>query len=90
MPKRPCPGRAVNAAFERSAQRSDSAMARSTSDRSAGSFRHSSSCMVMSAPSRCWISMLRSGVSVCLEPSICEAKTTPASSSFLILASDIT
>ena len=41
---------------------------------------HSSSAMAMSAPSRCWISIERSGVSTWAEPSMCERKVTPSSS----------
>ncbi len=44
---------------------SDNRIARSTSAGAAGSRMHSSSCIAMSAPSRFWISIARSGVSVC-------------------------
>ena len=43
---------ASNARFERSAQRSDNSIARSTSERAAGSSMHSSNCIWMSAPRR--------------------------------------
>ncbi len=44
----------------------------------------------MSAPRSCWISIERSGVSMCREPSICEAKETPSSVNLRKLESDIT
>ena len=44
----------------------------------------------MSAPSRLWISIERSGVSRYSEPSRWERKVTPVSSSLRKLASDIT
>ncbi len=43
----------------------------------------------MSLPSRHWISMDRSGVSMCLAPSKCERKATPSSLIFLRPASDM-
>ncbi len=92
MPNSACPGaaRAAKATRARSAQRSDSSMARSASLRSAGNSMHSSSCIWMSAPSRHWISTARSGVSMWRLPSMCEAKRTPSSLISRILESDIT
>ena len=67
------------ARLQRSAQRSDSFMARSMSPRSAGSRTHSSSCMTMSEPSRSCTSTARSGDNSTSAPSICERKVTPSS-----------
>ena len=41
---------------------------------------HSSKAKNMSAPRACWISMERSGVNRCREPSKCEVNVTPSSS----------
>ena len=61
MPNIALPGWSPNAVLQRSAQRSDSSMARSISFSSAGSATHSSSCIWMSESSRPWISIERSG-----------------------------
>ena len=91
MPNSARPGAAPSKArLQRSAQRSDSRIARSISARVAGSFRHSSSCITMSAPSRFWISTARSGVSATIAPSICERNVTPRSSSLRSCDSDMT
>ncbi len=62
----------------------------SMSARVAGQAGHSSSTIWMSEPSRRWISIARSGERKNSEPSICERKRTPSSSSLRSLASDIT
>ena len=92
MPNNAWPGLAcrAKAACERSAHLSDNTMARSASARSAGYSMHSSSCIWISAPSRHWISIERSGVSKCLEPSICERNSAPASLILRILERLIT
>ena len=77
----PCPAARRNALRERSAQRSDRRMARSTSASVHGSFTHSSNCIWMSEPSRSWISIERSGVRIWRDPSMCDWKVTPFSSS---------
>jgi hypothetical protein len=56
----------------------------------AGSAGHSSKHMVMVASSACWICVELSGVSRCLEPSICEANVTPSWSSLRSAPSDMT
>ena len=78
MPNNARPGAArAKARLQRSAQRSDSFMARSISARSAGSRTHSSSCMAMSEPSRICTSTARSGDSSTIAPSRCERNVTP-------------
>ena len=78
MPNRARPGAApAKARLQRSAQRSDSFMARAISARSAGSRTHSSSCMTMSEPSRFCTSIARSGESSTMAPSRCERNVTP-------------
>ena len=80
MPNSARPGPALsNARLQRSAQESDSRIARSSSARVFGSLMHSSSCIEMSAPSSDWISMARSGVRSTMVPSMCERKVTPLS-----------
>ena len=49
------------------------------SRRSAGNSMHSSNCIWMSDPSRHWISIERSGVSMCREPSRCDWNNAPSS-----------
>ncbi len=90
MPNIALPGCSPKAAFDRSAQRSDSRMARSASSGGHGSLTHSSSCIWMSEPSSRWISIDRSGVSSWREPSICDWKVTPRSLSLRSLARLIT
>ena len=63
MPNIALPGCSPKAALQRSAQRSDSSIARSISSGLAGSATHSSSCIWMSESSSPWISIERSGVS---------------------------
>ncbi len=70
----------ANARFDRSAQRSDSSMEDAACSREAGNGVHSSSTIWISAPSRHWISIARSGVSKCVAPSRCDWKVTPCSS----------
>ena len=58
---------------------------------SAGQETHSSSCMTMSEPSKsAWISIDRSGVRMCLEPSMWLWKRTDSSVTLAIFDSDIT
>ena len=77
MPKIALPGWPPNAAFDRSAQRSERRIARSASSREHGSLTHSSNCIWMSEPSSRWISIDRSGVSSWREPSMCDWNVTP-------------
>ena len=65
--------------MQRSAQASERMTAVRISPGVAGSATHSSSCIWMSAPSRHWISIARSGVRTWVEPSMCDWKVTPAS-----------
>ena len=65
MPKQARPGCSPNAAFDRFAQRIDSARDFSISDLLAGKAGHSSSTIWMSEPSRRWISIARSGREKC-------------------------
>ena len=74
----------------RSAQASESRMARSSSRRGAGNRRHSSSCIAMSDPSRFWISIARSGESSTMAPSMCERNVTPLSATLRNCESDMT
>ena len=76
----PCRAGRRRRRWQRSAQRSDSCIACSRPRPSHGSCTHSSSCIWMSEPSRPWISIERSGVMRCVEPSICDWKVTPFSS----------
>ncbi len=85
-----CPGRGTKAVRERSAQRIDNSIEVSTSSRAEGKGVHSSNAIVISAPSRCWISTERSGVSKWRLPSRCERKVTPSSPIFRKAASDMT
>ena len=91
MPNSARPGDALSKArLQRSAQRSDSCIARSISLRSAGNRTHSSSCMAMSEPSRICTCMARSGDNSTIAPSRCERKVTPCSLILRSVASDIT
>jgi hypothetical protein len=54
-------------------------MARATSSSLAGSAGHSSKHITMSEPRSFWISIDRSGLSMCLDPSTWERKVTPSS-----------
>ena len=89
MPNSPCPGRSRNAAFDRAAQRIESRMEPAASSCVAGKGVHSSSTIVTSLPSRCWMPTARSGVSAWRVPSICERKVTPSSAMVRRPASDI-
>ncbi len=91
MPNSALPFGAVsNARLLRSAQASESRVARASSPAGAGSRTHSSSCMATSEPSRLWISIARSGVSATVAPSRWERKVTPASSTLRSGDSDMT
>ncbi len=91
MPNSARPDGAVsNARLQRSAQASESRIARSNSLCSCGSRMHSSSCIAMSEPSKSWISIARSGVSATIAPSRWERNVTPSSSILRSSPSDIT
>ena len=90
MPNRAWPGRSPKASRERAAHRIDSRIEAATVASSAGSAGHSSKHITMSDPRSRWISMLRSGVSMCFDPSRCEENRTPSSVSFRNCDSDIT
>ena len=79
MPNSAWPGLSPKASRERCAQRIDRRMDFATSSCVAGSAGHSSKHITMSEPSSFWISIERSGDSMCFEPSICEEKRTPSS-----------
>ncbi len=55
----------------------------------AGNGVHSSSAMVMVASRLCWISIERSGVSRCFDPSMWLRKVTPSASKVRSFASDM-
>ena len=78
-PEQPLVGRAVCASRLRRAQRVVRAVASSTASRGAGCGGHSSKAMTMSAPRFIWISIERSGVSRCGDPSRWLWKRTPSS-----------
>ena len=65
-------------------------MARWISVRAAGSLRHSSICIEMSAPNSAWISTERSGDSSNMVPSRCERNVTACSVSLRKDDNDIT
>ena len=74
----------------RSAHFIDSRIETAAAASSTGQLVHSSNDMVMSASRSFWISIERSGVSRCCEPSIGERKVTPSASSLRRSLSDIT
>ena len=74
---------------QRSAQRMERRIESAACSGVAGNAVHSSSTMVMLESRRSWISIERSGVSMCFEPSICERNSTPFSLIFLRSESDI-
>ena len=74
------PGAPRGAARQRRAQRVVRAIAASIASRGASEGGHSSKAIAMSLPSGAWISMARSGVRRCSEPSRCERNVTPSSS----------
>ena len=91
MPNSMYPSGAVsNARLLRSAQRSESRIARSMSSRDAGKRTHSSICMAMSAPSSRCTSIERSGDNSTFMPSMCERNVTARSLTLRRSDSDIT
>jgi hypothetical protein len=90
MPKQAWPGCSPNAAFERLAQRIESASDFSICTSVAGNGAHSSSTIWISEPRRRWISIARSGDRNSSVPSICERKRTPSSLILRSPDSDIT
>ncbi len=83
------------ARFERSAQRSDSSIERSTTRGCTGlpstcTGGHSSKIITMSEPSTFWMRMLSSGPRNTVEPSVGAWKVTPSSVIFLRCASENT
>ena len=91
MPNSAWVSRVPNAAFDRAPQRIDRSMAAWAAGRSAGQLTHWSNCIEISAPSRsAWISIERSGVSTCLDPSIWLEKVTASSVSLEMPDRDMT
>ncbi len=74
-----CSPPASNASRERLAQRIERSIEAAASSCVAPFFVHSSNAITMSLPSRRWISIERSGVSICFDPSIWLEKATPSS-----------
>jgi hypothetical protein len=74
-----CSPPASNASRLRRAQRIDSSIEAAISARGRSVRGHSSNAMTMSEPSRRWISIERSGLSMCFEPSRWLRNSTPSS-----------